>query len=203
MYDATPLKTQLADKYRVREYAAAKIGEKHLIPLLGVWNSFRDIDFFALPDAFVLKCTHGAGYNIRIQDKNTLNLVALERQITLWLQENYAFRSGFELQYADIPPKIIAEQYMKDAVHGDLLDYKFFCFHGEPAYCQVIGGRFSCETMDFFDMNWTLQDFTRLAGNTPVPHAAHVPSRPSTLPQMIAACRKACSSHPLCARRSL
>lgn len=36
----------------------------------------------------------------------------------------------------------------------DLIDYKFFCFNGEPIYCQVISDRFSDEKIDFYGMKW-------------------------------------------------
>lgn len=64
LYDSTPLKTRLADKYQVREWIKEKIGEKYLIPLLGVYDSFDKIDFSKLPQQFVIKCNHGSGWNI-------------------------------------------------------------------------------------------------------------------------------------------
>ena len=51
----------LVDKYAVREWVKEKIGEEYLIPLLGVWDRFDDIDFDKLPDKFMLKVNHGAG----------------------------------------------------------------------------------------------------------------------------------------------
>lgn len=35
IYDATPLKTQLADKFLVRQWVEKKIGKQYLIPLIG------------------------------------------------------------------------------------------------------------------------------------------------------------------------
>ena len=58
----------LVDKYAVREWVKEKIGEEYLIPLLGVWDCFDDIDFDKLPDKFMLKVNHGAGWNIAVQD---------------------------------------------------------------------------------------------------------------------------------------
>lgn len=73
LYDSTPLKTRLADKYLVRNWVARKIGEKYLIPLLGVWDDADDIDFDELPDQFVLKCNHGCNMNIIVRDKKTFD----------------------------------------------------------------------------------------------------------------------------------
>ena len=69
LYDNNPLKTTLTDKYLVRDWIRNKIGEEYLIPLLGVWDSFDDIDFSNLPNKFVLKTNHGSGWNIIIKDK--------------------------------------------------------------------------------------------------------------------------------------
>ena len=74
LYDSTPIKTLLADKYAVRGWIKEKIGAKYLVPLLGVWDSFDDINFNTLPERFVLKCNHGSGYNIIVKDKSKLDL---------------------------------------------------------------------------------------------------------------------------------
>lgn len=73
LHDSTPLKTKLADKYLVRNWIENQIGGKYLIPLLGVWTNYEEIDFSKLPDQFVLKCNHGCGYNCVIGDKNKIN----------------------------------------------------------------------------------------------------------------------------------
>lgn len=41
----------------------------------------------------------------------------------------------------------------------DIKDYKFFCFNGEPKYCQVIGERSKKMLIDFFDMDWNHMPF--------------------------------------------
>jgi len=64
----------LADKYAVREWVKEKIGEQYLIPLIGAWDRFEDIDFDRLPEKFVLKCNHGSGYNIIVTDKSKLDM---------------------------------------------------------------------------------------------------------------------------------
>lgn len=59
LYDSTPIKTRLSDKYLVRSWIKEKIGEQYLIPLLGVYDRFEDINFEKLPNKFVIKCNHG------------------------------------------------------------------------------------------------------------------------------------------------
>lgn len=165
VYDSTPLKTLLADKYCVREWVAEKIGDKYLIPLLGVWSSFDEIDFGKLPNSFVLKANHGSGWNIIVRDKNTFDIANAKRKFDLWMKMNFAYHSALELHYKDIVPKIIAEEYLENN-SGNLVDYKVHCFGGRAAYIQYIGGRANGEAKEgWFDRNWNLMDFG--GGNYP------------------------------------
>ena len=160
LYDSTPIKTRLADKYLVREWVKEKIGEKYLIKLLGVYDTFDEIDFKKLPKQFVIKCNHGCGYNIIVKDKSKLDIKEAREKINAWMKENYAFRFGCELQYRDIKPKIIVEKYLENKKHNFLTDYKFYCFNGDPKYLQIISDRTEKEhKTSFYDQNWTKQIF--------------------------------------------
>ncbi len=130
LYDSTPIKTKLADKYAVRDWIKDKIGEEYLIPLIGVYDKFDDIDFEKLPNQFVIKCNHGSGYNIIVKDKSQLNLKETQKQINCWMNENFALKYGCELHYRDISPKIIIEKYIEE-ISSALYDYRFFCFDGK------------------------------------------------------------------------
>ncbi len=162
LYNSTPEKTLLADKYLVRNWVAEKIGKKYLIPILGVYDSFDEIDFDKLPNQFVIKCNHGCGYNIIIKDKSKIDLSAVKIKLDKWMNENFAFRAGCELHYLNIPPKIIIEKYIenKQSVGGDLYDYKFWCFNGRVHYIQFLSERNTDGLkMAFYDKNWKKQDF--------------------------------------------
>ena len=189
--DSTKIKTILADKYLARDWAAEKIGEEHLIPLLGAWDSFDEMDLDKLPNSFVLKCNHGASMNIVVKDKNTADWKEIKEKLNRWMQTDFGFTmESFELHYRDIPRKIIAEQYMKDGELEDLQDYKFFCFHGTPVYCQVIGSRSTNETIDFFDMDWNHMPFIGLlTKNSHETFSSTEIPRPKTLNQMIDAAK--------------
>lgn len=153
LYDATPLKTKLADKYSIREWIKEEIGEEYLVPLLGVWDCFDEIDFSKLPSKFVLKVNQGSGWNIIVTDKSKLDMQDAKKKFDKWMSTNFAYVSGLELHYRDIVPKIIAEQYLEDA--KGLVDYRFYCFNGEPL--QVWVDIFSGTTKhmrEVFDMNW-------------------------------------------------
>lgn len=161
LYDSTPLKTKLADKYLVRDWVAQLIGSEHLVPLLGVWDKFSDIDFSTLPKEFVLKCNHGSGWNVIVRDKDKMDLEGIRAKFEKWLALNYAFISGFELHYRDIVPKIIAEEYIGD-IDKNPADYKFHCFDGKPEYLQYntdrnIEKHYAREV--FYNMDWFRQPF--------------------------------------------
>jgi hypothetical protein len=127
LYDSTPIKILLSDKYKVRDYIAKKIGKEYLNTLYGVYDTFEDINFNILPNKFVIKCNHGSGYNIIVKDKSKLNLKVIKEKLDKWMNENFALAYGLELHYRDIKPKIIIEKYLDDGT-GDLRDYKITCF---------------------------------------------------------------------------
>ncbi len=158
LYDSTPIKTRLADKYLVREWVKEKIGEQYLIPLLGVYDKFEDIDFDKLPNQFVIKCNHGSGWNIIVKDKLKLDLQETKEKLDKWLSENFAFKYGYELHYRDIQPKIIIEQYVTND-NQNLYDYKFWCFNGEVKYMQFRDDFSTNLKMVFYDLNWNKQSF--------------------------------------------
>ena len=158
LYDATPLKTRLADKYLVREWVKEKIGEEYLVPLLGVWDSFDEIDFDRLPDRFVLKANHGCGWNIIVKDKSMFDKDDAKKKFDQWMHTNFAFMNGFELHYMNIPPKIIAEQYLENN-NDDLYDYKVFCFNGKADSIMYLSERKQGLKMSFYDLNWNKLPF--------------------------------------------
>ncbi|KAG4097204.1 TupA-like ATPgrasp-domain-containing protein [Neocallimastix lanati (nom. inval.)] len=157
LYDNYPLKTQITDKYLVRGWIKEKIGEKYLIPLLGVWDSFDEINFDLLPNQFVLKTNHGSHFNIIVKNKSTLNIEEAKKKINKWMKTNFAF-NGFQFQYLEIKPKIIAEKYIEN-INGDVYDYKVFCFNGKAESILVINDRKTKLKMSFYDLNWNKLDY--------------------------------------------
>ena len=155
LYDSTPLKSRLADKFAVRSWVAEKIGDEYLIPLLGVYDDFDDIDFDALPDKFVLKCNHGSGMNFVVRDKAALDRQRARERINAWLAFDYGMNVCLELHYSGINRKIIAEKFMTNGNLPDLIDYKFLCFNGKIVYCQYLTDRSTNLKLNYFDENWT------------------------------------------------
>lgn len=159
LHDRKPEYTMMVDKYAVKRYVADIIGEKYIIPTLGVWNHFEEIDFDKLPNQFVLKCTHDSGGIVICKDKNKLDLKSAKKKIEKCLKRNY-YCSNREWPYKDVKPRIIAEEYMIDESGYELKDYKFFCFNGEPKMMFIATDRGSDTKFDFYDMEFNHLPFT-------------------------------------------
>ena len=92
LYDRKPIYTTMVDKYEVKQFVANIIGEEYIIPTLGVWNSFDDIDFDSLPDRFVLKTTHDSGGVVICSDKRKLDLDTARKKLTKSLKNNFYYQ---------------------------------------------------------------------------------------------------------------
>ena len=161
LYDRKPEYTKMVDKYEAKKYVADIIGEEYIIPTLGVWDKFEDIEFDKLPKQFVLKPTHTSGNVFICKDKEKINYKQLRKMINKWLKRDY-YLVHREWPYKNIKPKIIAEQYMVDDSGMKLKDYKFFCFNGIAQTILVCSNRNgSFKNTNFYDINWNLQPFTR------------------------------------------
>lgn len=187
VYNRNPLYTALVDKYEVKKYVAEKIGEEYIIPTLGMWDRFEDIDFDKLPDQFVLKCTHDSGGLIIVRDKSKLDKAAARKMFRVALNRN-PYSVDREWPYKNVRPRIIAEQYMEDEKTAELRDYKFFSFDGETKAMFIASDRAS-ETeetkFDFFDMDYNHLPFTN--GH---PNAKVVPEKPEKFEEMHALANK-------------
>ena len=158
LHDIHPEYTIMADKYCAKNYVSSIIGESYLIPTIGVWESFDDIDFSKLPDQFVIKTTHDSGGVVIIKDKKR-DLCNARKVIEKSLRHNY-FYEHREYPYKDIQPRIIAEKYMVDESGTELKDYKIFCFYGEPRIVQVDYDRFIDHKRNLYDIAWNRLPFT-------------------------------------------
>lgn len=156
LYDRKPQYTTLVDKAEVKDYVAKIIGKQYIIPTLGIWNNFDEIDFDMLPNQFVLKSTHDSGGLIICKDKKKLDKVKAKIKIEKSLRRNFYFE-GRQWPYKNVNPRVIAEQYMVDESGYELKDYKFFCFDGEPKIMFIASdrGKEGEDTkFDFFDMKF-------------------------------------------------
>lgn len=154
IYDRNPEYKKMVDKYEAKEYVKNIIGAKYIIPTLGVWDNFDDIDFDKLPNQFVLKCTHDSEGLVIVKDKSKLNITEAKKKINNAMKYNFYY-IGREWPYKNIKPRIIAEKYMEDKKDKELKDYKFFCFNGEPKIMFIASDRDKNQTkFDFYDLNF-------------------------------------------------
>lgn len=182
IYDSTPIKTKLADKYAVREWVSNKIGSEYLIPLIGVWDKFEEIDFSNLPNAFCLKTNHSTSMNYVVKDKSKINIKKVQNLFHWWMMCPF-WVGSIELHYKNIPRKIIAEKYIVE-MDGGLYDYKFHCFNGKPLFIQCIGDRDLKKhtghqlnyDLDWKPLKWIFEDYPAFPYNV---------SKPKCLSEMI------------------
>ncbi|OBU11871.1 ATP-grasp fold amidoligase family protein [Morganella psychrotolerans] len=184
LYNRKPIYHSVVDKYTAREYVEKKIGEEILIPLIGIYDYFKEIDFDKLPPKFVLKTTHGSSQNIICTNKESLNIELAEKKFNNWF--NVCLYKIFkEWAYKDIKPRIICEKYISD---NDIPpnDYKFYCFDGQIEFIQVNQNRYSLNHLEtFLSSSWEKIDmFYGVTSNS------HDIEKPSRLNDMILIAKK-------------
>ena len=158
--DRKDIYTKMVDKYEAKSYVSKIIGNKYIIPTLGIYNNFDEIDFNKLPNQFVIKCTHDSGGLVIVTDKSKLDIKKAKKKINKSLKRNYYYL-GSEWPYKNVKPRIIVEKYMKDNKDTSMRDYKFFCFNGNP-YCILLCNDRNTELKEtFFDLNWKILPFKR------------------------------------------
>ena len=157
-----PEYTRMVDKVGAKEYVASIIGEEYIIPTIGVWDRVEDIDWEALPNQFVLKCTHDSGGIVICSDKTKLDISAAKRKLKRGLRRDF-YSQNREWPYKDVKRRIIGEVYMVDESGYELKDYKWFCFDGVPKALYIAtdrGVKGEEPKFDFFDTDFNHLPFT-------------------------------------------
>lgn len=192
LYDRNPLYQKLADKYAVREYVKNRVGGEYLTVLLGLYERVEDIVLDAFPERFVLKATHGSGWNIICQGRQAFDWNSSMKKMKKWLNSNY-FDLGREWAYKHIPPRILCEEFLEDENGMIPKDYKFFCFSGAPLFVQVDLDRFENHTRVFYNQEWERQPF-ELA----YPAPSYDLARPRQLEEMLFVASSLSKDIPFC-----
>ena len=171
-----------ADKYAVRDWVAKRAGADILVPFLGVYDDADDIDLESLPDAFVIKATHGSGWNLIVPDKSALDWEEAKRSLQNWLCRSY-YAHKREWQYRDMPHRLIVEQFL-DGGDGEIpSQYQFFCFRRgdqQTILIQVDFDEHANHRRDYYDIDWKRMPFT-----SRVPNAERETQRPERLADML------------------
>jgi len=174
-----PLMKVCVDKCLARGYVEQRIGKEFLIPLLGVFDQVDQIDYEQLPERFVLKATHGSGWNAICHSKTDFDWHQARRNLAGWLKQSF-YPVGREWAYSDPTPRIVCEEFLADESGCSPADYKVFCFHGKPAFVQVDYARFSSHTRNLYTLNWE-----RIACELEYPGEPAPPAAPKNLAKLL------------------
>ncbi len=184
LYWRHPLKTQCADKFGMRNYVE-KNGMAHILPpIVGVYNSTNEIDVSSLPDRFVLKCTHGCGFNIICKNKRELDWPKAKNKLDSWMKEDISKYYG-EIHYTQIKPRIICENFLEDSSGDRPTDYKVFCFNGKAFTIMVCTQRSSSPRAkyDWYDLEWS----SKVRYSSPIGSSNSFIPKPAALEEIIRA----------------
>lgn len=183
LYNRNPYYTKCVDKYEVKKIVADKIGEEYVVPLLGVWNSFEEINFDELPNQFVLKTTHDSGSVFVCKDKTSFDREAAKNKINFSLNNDF-YKGGREWPYKNVKRRIIAEKYIDSLGQEDSVEYKITCMNGKVKFVTFCKGPahqdLSVRTNDHFDRDFNRLNFYAYYKNSNYPY-----EKPKTWDQMI------------------
>lgn len=187
-----PLMTVLSDKYAVRGHLESAGYGGLLNELYGVYDRVEEIDLDALPERFVIKATHGSSMNIICRDRRALDWDRCRRELRRWLRTNFYF-SGRQWAYRGIRPRLICEKYLENEEFGELLDYKFYCFSGQPEVLWVCSGRHGRRGVAYsaYDMEWR-----RLNIRKGRPASELAITKPENFAAMVEVARELCTGFP-------
>ena len=195
MYYRNPVMHECVDKYLVREYVKNKGLEHILVPLLGKYDSIDQVDFNALPQAFILKTTHGGGgLNVAVcTDKSKLDINGLKTKLQCSSAPVKPNTMGREWAYYGLKPGIVAEKLLIDGEHPEagINDYKIFCYNGKPEYIIVDVDRYIGHKRNFYDCDWNDLHIT-----SDCPPANREIKKPENLDEMLDVARKLSQDFP-------
>lgn len=144
---------QYVDKFDVRSFVETKIGKEYLNEIIGVYDTVEEIDFDNLPEKYAIKGTHGSGYNLIVKKASLSDNTDEKNKLKSFLKSNY-YNKYREIIYKDVKPRLLIEKYISNCDQGNLIDYKFYCFHGQPKYVLVKKIENGKEKKCFYDLNW-------------------------------------------------
>lgn len=182
LHDKHSKYTQMVDKYAVKDYVSAIIGNEYVIPTIGVWNTPEEIEWNKLPNQFVLKTTHGGGNCgvVICKNKEAADIQSMTKKLNQSLKQNL-YTTSREYPYKEVIKRIIAEPYMEDSQTQELRDYKFFCFDGKVKALFIGSERQKREEpyFDFFD-----SEFNLLPIKQGHPNSINKPQKPCCFEEM-------------------
>jgi len=184
IHESPDYKSKICDKIRLHDYSKNKLGKDICVPIIKVYKDVNEINLEELPNKFVLKCNHGSNMNILCNNKEKFDIDQAKKYLSKWINIDYGFSSN-EFQYINIKRKIFAESYLGE----NILDYKVYCFNGNPKFIRVQKKIYNGKINNYYDLNWNLTDI-----ETGLPHFYRNPEvrfeRPTNLETMIEYAKK-------------
>lgn len=147
VYDSTFLKAFCSDKLRVHDYYRAVLGKDIGVPVVKRYKNLQSLFNDRLDTPCIIKCNHGSGMNMVINESSTEQISVLKERFTRWIAMDHGTKWD-EMYYSLIEPVIYQEKYL-----NELRDIKVFCFNGEPKFVQI-DCHFAEHRMNFYDTEW-------------------------------------------------
>ena len=170
-----PFLHKMVDKYEVKSIISERIGKRYVVSCYGVWDRIDDIDFSKLPDKFVLKGTLTGGAVCK--DKNKFNVKKVKHELEREAR-NHNFNSSREWGYKGVSQRYLVDEFLDDGRAGEIQDYKFLCFNGEPKAMYITNKGKHIEE-NFYDM-----DFKPLDINHGFPRTQPEYAKPAAFEEM-------------------
>ena len=202
LYSDTSHWTELADKYKVREYVTNLGLADTLVKLYAVWYKKEDVIFDVLPESFIIKANNGDGKGTnKIVHKADLTEAKKRELIDLvdnWLHRKRVGALSAEPHYKDMTPCVIVEELLPlNPGTSSLTDYKIWCFNGKANFIRTyddrsIDGSSACVML--YDLNWNmLPNAIKYSSDYPKSHG--IP-KPKKLSEMIEIAEKLSQGFP-------
>ena len=140
LFDYRPESVACCDKIAMREIVRERVGERYLVALYQTHDRFDQIDFDALPNAYVIKTNHNSGPVFLVRDPATLDRARVGRAIERMLRQVYGWDKG-EWAYAYVRPQVLVEEHLAPTSQVPPADYKFHCDGGHVRWCGYFTDR--------------------------------------------------------------
>ena len=157
LYYGHPDLHRIVCKYEFKKYIEEKLGPGHTVPLIGAWTKVEDVPWDTFPKSFVLKsnCQSDGKFMLIVKDKDSMNFDEVKEELARWLKPKKTLINSYCRAYYDVTPMILAEEYIEQ-IDGQVYDYKFFCFDGEPLLFKIDFDRFSTHRANYYDRDLNL-----------------------------------------------
>ena len=157
LFDLDPIYAVYCDKVATREYVARRVGSDALVPMLWLGSDPAALPFETLQAPYIIKCSHGSGWNIVVRDSDPMDYDAMRVQLGRWLADDYGYQQ-IEPGYSAVPRRLLIEPLLTHQ-GGFPIEYKFFMFNGVARLVLLrtnYGDLGHERSQDYYDMQWRL-----------------------------------------------